>query len=360
MSNTIKGAHVFSVGTWNRKKFTSADLDAMVDTFKRTGQAGRVPLKLGHDDVPLGDGAPALGWVSALWRDGDKLRADFSDVPTVIYNAIRAGNYKFVSIEILQDAKTADGQTFPWALDAIALLGSDPPAVKDLESLQKLAASRELLAMSFGHRATFKEKFLAPDGMMTAEQLSELETLRAENVQFKAGAEHEKAEREKFAREKAEQALKMHLTERVAHLEKLVLAGKLSPGDRDVLLETVMKTPESAHAFTRELEEVFLKVADKSRFTLHMSRGSTARDEKGVKGEAVESGLTEETPAGRLIARSAEIRRAAFARGEIIDRFKSMEMAVMEEGNTMLNVMVQDAELMGRPWGSKVRAKLPS
>lgn len=155
---TIDGANVFKVGTWNRQTFTEADLDGIVRAFGETGSAGRVPLKAGHDDAqPLTEGQPALGWVTKLWRAGQDLFATFSDVPTIIYDAIRSGAYKFSSIELLKNV-TKDGKKFPFVLDAIALLGADIPAVDGLQDLQRLThgAEREFPAMKYSKKLCFK------------------------------------------------------------------------------------------------------------------------------------------------------------------------------------------------------------
>lgn len=106
------------------------------------GLSGKIPLKFGHNsEQPLTDGQPALGWVSHVYREGKKLLADFVDMPSVVYDAIKKGIYKFVSVELLGDV-TADTRVIPWVLDAVALLGADPPAVGNLKDLQQLTMAR--------------------------------------------------------------------------------------------------------------------------------------------------------------------------------------------------------------------------
>lgn len=142
MGKALYGAEIFAVGTWNGNTFTSQDLDAITTAFDALGLSGRIPLKFGHNsDQPLTDGQPALGWVSRVYRQGDKLLADFIDMPTSIYEMVRAGMYKFVSIELLKNVK-ADTRTIPWVLDAVALLGADQPAVGTLKDLQSLTLKR--------------------------------------------------------------------------------------------------------------------------------------------------------------------------------------------------------------------------
>lgn len=134
----ITGAEIFDVGSWNGYRFSDDDLDEIVSSFDFLKLAGRVPLKLGHnDEQEVTDGQPALGWVERVYRSGSKLLADFADVPKVVYDAIRRGNYKFISIELLGNVQ-AGTRLIPWVLDAVALLGADLPAVGTLKDLQSL------------------------------------------------------------------------------------------------------------------------------------------------------------------------------------------------------------------------------
>lgn len=135
----MRGAEIFSIGEWNGLKFDDADLDNIVRAFHEFELAGRVRLKFGHnDEQSMTDGLPALGWVSRVWKEGGKLLADFVNIPKTVYEAIRSGLYKFVSVELLKDVER-NGRKSPWVLDAVALLGADPPAVSNLSDLQALA-----------------------------------------------------------------------------------------------------------------------------------------------------------------------------------------------------------------------------
>ena len=105
--------------------------------------SGRVPLKLGHEGPDARNDPTtqfAMGWVNKVWRDGGKLLADM-DVPEKVFSLIRQGFLKFCSIELLKNVK-ASTRNIPWVLDAVALLGSDQPAVGVLKDLQALTMSR--------------------------------------------------------------------------------------------------------------------------------------------------------------------------------------------------------------------------
>lgn len=138
-THNISGVEIFSEGKWNGDVYTAADLDALVSAFNQVGF--EPPLKLGHNsqqekDLML-DGQPALGWVARIYREGAKLLADFKDVPSKLYEAIKRGNYKRVSSEIYWNYG-ANGKQWPRVLKAVALLGADIPAVTNLESIAGL------------------------------------------------------------------------------------------------------------------------------------------------------------------------------------------------------------------------------
>lgn len=138
---SITGAEVFAAGNWNGLDFSESDLDGIASSFQAMQLAGRVPLKFGHTGADARDGAPALGWVDRVYREGNKLLADFSSIPSVVYDAIKEGMYKFVSVELLKDVP-ANTRKIPWVLDAVALLGASQPAVGILKDLQTLTMSR--------------------------------------------------------------------------------------------------------------------------------------------------------------------------------------------------------------------------
>lgn len=131
----IAGIEIFSVGKWNGDTYTEGDLDEMVSAFTTVGF--EPPLKLGHNEDQMKDGHPALGWVKTIYRNGQKLLADFTDIPQKLYEALQRGNYKRVSSEIYWNY-AVNGKSFPKVLKAVALLGADIPAVTNLESIQGL------------------------------------------------------------------------------------------------------------------------------------------------------------------------------------------------------------------------------
>ena len=151
-TKTITGVKVFRVGTWNGIKFTKTDLAQIVASFHATKTAVKPFLKLGHNDgqeVLERDDLPAAGWVSDLRLEGDSLVADFQGIPAKVFDLIERGAFRGRSIEIWRDFKVA-GVTHKWFLTAVALLGSEVPAVDTLQDMVDLFAAQRGEVLKFG------------------------------------------------------------------------------------------------------------------------------------------------------------------------------------------------------------------
>lgn len=133
----IKGVEIFSAGTWNGDKYEVQDLDNMVSAFKEISKGFRPPLKLGHDEkqkMLQKDGLPAAGWVGTIYRKGEKLFADFIDIPKKIAELIKNKSYRKVSSEIYWNLSVND-KKYPFVLGAVSLLGADNPGVMNLDDI---------------------------------------------------------------------------------------------------------------------------------------------------------------------------------------------------------------------------------
>lgn len=139
---TIKGLEIFSAGKWNGDEYSDSDLDSMVSAFNQVGFEPTV--KAGHADGQESErearkvfGAPALGYVDRIYRQGSKLLADFKDIPRKFADLIKAGAYKRVSSEVYWNYKRGE-RTFPRVLKAVAFLGADIPAITNLKAVENL------------------------------------------------------------------------------------------------------------------------------------------------------------------------------------------------------------------------------
>lgn len=137
---SIKGVEIFAAGKWNGDEYTVGHLDEMVRAFSETGNTYRPAIKLGHDEkqkLVQSDGLPAAGWVERIYRKGEKLLADFSDIPDKIYTLIKNRAYRRVSSEIYWNA-TVNGKPYGRLVGAVALLGHDLPGVECLNDIFKM------------------------------------------------------------------------------------------------------------------------------------------------------------------------------------------------------------------------------
>ncbi len=132
-THKLEGVEIFAAGKHNGDTYTVSDLDAMVDAFYKLDF--KPPLKAGH--VEDKQGMPALGWISNLRRTGEKLLADFIEMPQGVYDYIKGKRYNTVSSEVFWNLRRGD-KFFSRALKAVSLLGAEIPAVAGLKSLNEM------------------------------------------------------------------------------------------------------------------------------------------------------------------------------------------------------------------------------
>lgn len=152
---SIKGLEIFAAGVHpnmsgdrvDGDRFTIADLDEMVEAFNKVGFSP--PIKAGHAGGQESEakarevfGAPALGYVERVYRVGEKLLADFKDIPRKFADLIKAGAYKRVSSEIYYDYIGGSGRKFHRVLKAVSFLGADIPAITNLKAVENLYRRR--------------------------------------------------------------------------------------------------------------------------------------------------------------------------------------------------------------------------
>lgn len=143
----LKGVEIFRIGTWKGDSYVESDLQDMINAYDKVGF--KPPIKSGHsEDVP---GLPALGWVENLRCENGHLLADFNQLYPEVYEAIKDKRYNTVSSEIYFNYKQQDGTILPKVLKAVAILGQDVPAVKNLKPLhESLVMSDDTLAEKIG------------------------------------------------------------------------------------------------------------------------------------------------------------------------------------------------------------------
>ncbi len=118
----ITGVEIMRAGTWNGDRFTLDHLKAMADAFLK--QDFDVPLKLGHTHEP---DSPAYGWVKNVRVIGQKLVADFTDIPDKIFEMIRAKMFNNVSVEIFFNFKRGGKNSIACFLRSRSWARRSPP-----------------------------------------------------------------------------------------------------------------------------------------------------------------------------------------------------------------------------------------
>lgn len=324
-----------AVGTWNGITFTDQHLDGIATSFDALGLSGRVPIKLGHNqEQPLTDGQPALGWVSRVYREGDKLLADFTDMPTVVYELIRSGRYKFISVELLKNV-LAGTRVLPWVLDAVALLGADQPAVGTLKDLQALTLKRGPLLRSSARVAFRRDTKLFTTGGPTAmtedevkallkKQADELtanftSALTAKTNEIQANADKQIKDAKDAA---AKTAAEAHRNQIKAKFETAVKAEALLPAKRESFYK-FNRVDDDATVITIKLEDVdayITEFADKAKLAA-ASKIATKGQEGADPAEATLS-------AAQIVVHRA--RKLCFSRNQDPNKFEHINAATVE------------------------------
>ena len=141
------GSHTDSAGI--TREWGAGDLSNMVKAFE-AGVPGRVPLKIGHTSdafnaqlaeklgIPTeiltgesGEGAASLGHITKLYVEDNILKADVELSPPLA-KLTDDKLFRDVSSEIFDHRTDGKGVEYGPVLSAVALLGAERPAVKDL------------------------------------------------------------------------------------------------------------------------------------------------------------------------------------------------------------------------------------
>jgi hypothetical protein len=242
---------IFSVGKWNGIDFDRSDLQLMAAAFDKLKENHKVPLKFGHnDEQPFTDGQPALGWTDSLEVVDDKLVANLTDVPEVVFSAVQNKLYRHVSIE-LDFGVNYKGDHYPFVISGIALLGADIPAVNNIGDLTKYMARK----LDSSKRAAFtaitqKQTFKVGDPMDIKEMQAKLEAMEKKLIDKDSQLADLAADKAKFERSTTDLQAKVKLQEEAAkkaHFERkkteltdaaeaLVKEGKIAPAQREAFM----------------------------------------------------------------------------------------------------------------------------
>ena len=293
----------FAAGTWNGDKYTVEDLQAMVANFQALGDTVKPPVKLGHNEKQLKDimqdGQPALGWVKSLRCVKDKLIATLTQVPDLVYQAIRSGRYKRVSSEIYWNYKQG-GKVFDKVFAGLALLGADIPAVSNLKDLEAYLtqsmqdASFEKVAIySFetdesGSRINSNEGDPIMDEKekkIFTDKIADLEKKIADLTPEAAAAKTYKAELDALKKTISDGRKATQEGELKAFCEQMVKDGKLTPACRDILVKFEKHSYSEDSGYSLPVSTVIeaLKTFEKAVITFDEKGTSDKKKDEGDK-----------------------------------------------------------------------------
>ncbi len=127
----IEDVEVFGSGNWNGEEYGVDFLSELVAADADVHEFIKPRLGIGHPvkgENPTV--APAFGWFGRLKEAGGKINTTLKGVPAAVFEAVKAGHYGPVSVELAKDFKHPEtGKVYPYVLDAVKFLGLQRPAV---------------------------------------------------------------------------------------------------------------------------------------------------------------------------------------------------------------------------------------
>jgi hypothetical protein len=263
---------VMQPGVWKDARgreveFTTDDLNGIASAFKETFPEVRPTLRLGgHPDAE--NLQPAVGWVEDVRvRDDGILEMLFSDVPSIVVDAMKSRLYRKVSAG-LRKAVNFKGKTLDWALDHVAILGASLPAISGLADLDKFMASASIpdAVVNFtksdeGDDSMDKELYEEQKGLREAaeqkvtELSASIEDITAERDALQAKLDEANEARQTIEAEVAKFAAEKVRAEVESVVDKAVEAGNLLPKFRDQQVAIGLSLQESSVNFSSEDED---------------------------------------------------------------------------------------------------------
>ncbi len=222
---------IFKTGTWTDsngvvRHWTEEDLEKIVARYDP--RRHEAPVVIGH---PTHD-APAWGWVEKLRRDGGVLLAKLRDLVPEFVDWVKKGLYKKRSISLYPD----------FTLRHVGFLGAMPPAVKGLRNVRFEEGGGGLsVEIPFEGEPIVRDDEESAGKSDFGDAVEGLERrLREKEEEAAAAAQRVRAVEE--ARRSAEARLaeaerRLRRMEFVQYLGRETVAGRLTPRQREVVLE---------------------------------------------------------------------------------------------------------------------------
>jgi len=238
----------------------------MVDAFAELKEGIRPFLKLGHGErqkLAQNTGLPAIGWITNLYRNGDKLLADFDYIPEKVFKLLQMRAYRKVSCEVYFDLNI-QGKKYPKVLGAVALLGAETPGVMNLEDILGQYSFNNLFAdiENFGNAElySFENPHILTGGTMPDDVKSDTEiALEQELAEQKAMVQKFELDKSAVDKELAEAKVRLQEFEareqaalaeaeearKEAFCAKMEAKKIVTPGMKDLVKELLGESKKS-------------------------------------------------------------------------------------------------------------------
>ena len=232
---------VFKTGTWtdsagNTRTWKEEDLDKIAASYNPAEH--EAPVVIGHPK----DNAPAYGWVEALKREGNVLKAKLKQLVPEFVEMVKKGMFKKRSISLYPDLK----------LRHIGFLGAQPPAVKGLADVQFGEGEASEIETEFAAPTTPQKTPVNQNQGSIMDPLKEfqekLSALEAKLAEYQEALKKKDADLE-ATRQKIQQleAAKRRM-EYENFVDGLINDGKILPANKDLVI-VFMETMEGAGEF---------------------------------------------------------------------------------------------------------------
>ena len=291
-TKNMEGVEVLEAGTFKGITTTEADIDEMINNFDN--QVTEPYLTIDHSHFATSQfkdalQALSLGFVESMKRNGNKLVANFKQVPKQVAELIEAGALKKKSIEFYKKYVHADGSIYKNVLQGVTFHGANgSPAVTTLSDFVNLykndltekTQDNENKVITFGSNEPKKENQMAKieiekqeyDSLLKMKNdsdiaNSELETLKTENADLTKSVDDIKAEKieleksktefEKYKKDVEDDKVVELKKEAEDYINKQIENKKVTPASKYLYIEqyvTYKSDDEKFETFKKDIE----------------------------------------------------------------------------------------------------------
>ncbi len=285
---------IFRAGNYPQRSVSEEDIAQIASSYDASFQ--EAPISIFH----WGDGF-AYGWIKELKAEGSSLLASFKDVTDELKAMVATKKLKNHSIELYEDL-----QGKGLYLKALAMLGSEAPAVKGMNPIQ--FAEGEAESYKFEEVPAFAKDF-AVDYYKA--QASKAESAKS---QLETDLAQEKAKSEQFSSENEQIQFTQRQAEFEVFLDQGIEEGKFKPVLREkaVALFAHLDSIEVAEGEESPLEafkQIITEFKEQIQFGEQFTEGEGETSEYTVHELATAAAEYQEEQrlAGKVISTSAAV-----------------------------------------------------